>query len=85
MSYVKRKTPPHTAYSIYHLYAKKHVPNQQKSGSNDGNQASVVIEGFGEDLAMLPTTIEEISFRIESWICKHYGDAIDVEGVALIF
>ena len=64
--------------------SKKVAVQAQISGSTDGNQATVVIEGMGEDMAMLPTTIEEISIGIGSWICMHCGVAIDVEGVALI-
>ncbi|MHA1614416.1 MAG: hypothetical protein ACTSYJ_06185 [Candidatus Thorarchaeota archaeon] len=54
------------------------------SGPIDGNQADVVIEGMGEDIAMLPTTIEEISAGIGSWICMNCGAAIDVDGVSKI-
>ncbi len=54
------------------------------SGSTRGNQATLVIEGLGEDIAMLPTTIEEISNGIGSWICMNCGAAIDVEGVTKI-
>jgi len=54
------------------------------SGPIEDNQATVVIEGMGEDMAMLPTTIEEISIGIGSWICLNCGGAIDVAGVTLI-
>ncbi len=54
------------------------------SGPIDGNQADVVIEGMGEDIAMLPTTLEEISAGIGSWICMNCGAAIDVDGVSKI-
>lgn len=54
------------------------------TGSTDGNQSTVVVEGLGEDVAMLPTTIEEISNGIGSWICMNCGAAIDVDGVAQI-
>ncbi|TFG97216.1 hypothetical protein E4H12_09185 [Candidatus Thorarchaeota archaeon] len=54
------------------------------SGPIEGNQAEVVIEGMGEDIAMLPTTIEEISVGIGSWICMNCGAAIDVDGVTKI-
>jgi DNA-directed RNA polymerase subunit RPC12/RpoP len=54
------------------------------SGSIEGNQSEVVIEGMGEDIAMLPTTVEEISVGIGSWICMNCGAAIDVDGVTKI-
>jgi len=54
------------------------------SGPIEGNQAEVVIEGMGEDIAMLPTTVEEISVGIGSWICMNCGAAIDVDGVSKI-
>ncbi|MHA1863869.1 MAG: hypothetical protein ACTSWA_08875, partial [Candidatus Thorarchaeota archaeon] len=54
------------------------------SGSVESNQATVVIEGIGEDVAMLPTTIEEISNGIGSWICMNCGAAINVEDVTKI-
>ncbi len=66
-------------------YTRKKVAVQALiSGPIDGNQADVVIEGMGEDIAMLPTTIEEISAGIGSWICMNCGAAIDVDGVSKI-
>lgn len=54
------------------------------SGLIQGNESTVVIEGMGEDIAMVPTTIEEISHGIESWICMRCGGPIDIEGVTKI-
>lgn len=54
------------------------------SGPIEGNQAEVVVEGMGDDIAMVPTTVEEISVGIGSWICMNCGAAIAVEGVTSI-
>ena len=54
------------------------------SGPVDGNESKVVVEGLGEDIAMLPTTIDEISSGIESWTCMNCGGALGVEEVQKI-
>ncbi|MHA1479893.1 MAG: hypothetical protein ACTSQZ_00505 [Candidatus Thorarchaeota archaeon] len=41
------------------------------TGPADGNQARVVLEGLGDDMAMIPTTIYEVARGIESWICMN--------------
>ncbi|MHA2016288.1 MAG: FG-GAP-like repeat-containing protein, partial [Candidatus Thorarchaeota archaeon] len=43
------------------------------TGPEEGNEAKVVIEGLGDDVAMLPTTVSEISESIDSWTCLRCG------------
>ncbi|UCH05809.1 MAG: hypothetical protein JSW05_06495 [Candidatus Thorarchaeota archaeon] len=47
------------------------------SGVADGNQASVRVEGLGDDEAMLPTTIDELTKSIDSWTCMNCGAAFE--------
>jgi len=51
------------------------------SGPAEANEARVVVEGLGEDIAMLPTTIEEIARGIESWTCMNCGAALEPDEV----
>ena len=51
------------------------------TGDVDGNQARVEVEGLGDDEAMLPTTIDEISKGVDSWTCMNCGGAFDVDNV----
>jgi len=43
------------------------------TGPADANEAKTVIEGLGEDVAMLPTTVTELSERIDAWTCLRCG------------
>ena len=52
------------------------------TGNAEGHQAKVVVEGLGDDIAMLPTTIEELEDGIDSWICLNCGGALDTDEVA---
>lgn len=47
------------------------------SGNVDENKANVLIEGLGDDEAMLPTTIHEIAEGIQSWVCLNCGAALN--------
>ncbi|MGY5876420.1 MAG: hypothetical protein RTU30_11800 [Candidatus Thorarchaeota archaeon] len=51
------------------------------TGLVDANESRVIIEGLGEDIAMIPTTIYEISQGIDSWTCMNCGAAFDPEHV----
>ena len=51
------------------------------SGPSEGHESKVTVEGLGDDIAMLPTTIEEIEDGIDSWICLNCGGALDTEEV----
>ena len=46
------------------------------SGPDDGKEAKVMMEALGDDLAMLPTTIDEVSRGIKSWTCMTCGGII---------
>ncbi|MCK4567920.1 MAG: hypothetical protein KAU48_11505, partial [Candidatus Thorarchaeota archaeon] len=54
------------------------------SGPVDGNQSRVIIEGLGDDSAMLPTTIDELTKGIEAWICMNCASALNPEEVSQI-
>jgi DNA-directed RNA polymerase subunit RPC12/RpoP len=47
------------------------------SGDVEGNRASVKVEGLGDDEAMLPTTIDELTKGIDSWTCMNCGAALE--------
>ncbi len=51
------------------------------SGPENGRTATVKMEALGEDIAMLPTTIDELSETIDSWICLRCGAPLDPEQV----
>ncbi len=51
------------------------------SGSEKSNESQLAIEILGDDVAMLPTTIDEIIERIESWICLNCGGTLTDEAV----
>jgi hypothetical protein len=54
------------------------------TGTVEGSEAHVKIDVLGDDIAMLPTTIEELSEGIDSWICLSCGSTLDPEQVTLI-
>ncbi|MHA1636900.1 MAG: hypothetical protein ACTSUB_02690, partial [Candidatus Thorarchaeota archaeon] len=54
------------------------------SGIADGNESAIVIEGLGEDLAMIPTALHEISQHINSWTCVNCGGILEIDQVANI-
>ncbi|MGV9103544.1 MAG: hypothetical protein ACOC3C_05475, partial [Candidatus Thorarchaeota archaeon] len=52
------------------------------SGPTDEEHTKIVIEGLGEDMAMLPTTIREISTGMDAWKCLHCGGLLSSEEVS---
>jgi hypothetical protein len=52
------------------------------SGPTDEEHTKIVIEGLGEDMAMLPTTIREISTGMDAWKCLHCGGLLSSEQVS---
>ena len=54
------------------------------TGNAEGHQSKVIVEGLGDDIAMLPTTIEELEDGIDSWICLNCGGALDTDEVTKI-
>ncbi len=51
------------------------------SGPEDGRHSAVKVEALGEDIAMLPTTIDELAETMDSWICLRCGAPLDSEEV----
>ncbi len=54
------------------------------TGPVDAEVSKVIVEGLGDDEAMLPTTIEEITKGMDSWICMHCGSGLDPDDVTKI-
>ncbi len=52
------------------------------SGPETGRHAHVKVEALGEDIAMLPTTIDELAETIDSWICLRCGAPLDEEQIS---
>lgn len=50
-------------------------------GPKNGRSSIVKIEPLGEDISMLPTTIEELSEGIDSWSCLYCGSSLQTEEV----
>ena len=51
------------------------------SGPENGRHSSVKVEALSEDIAMLPTTIDELAETMDSWICLRCGAPLDSEEV----
>lgn len=51
------------------------------SGPENGRHANVRVEALGEDVAMLPTTIDELADTMDSWVCLRCGAPLEVEQV----
>ncbi len=51
------------------------------SGPENGRHSMVKVEALGEDVAMLPTTIDELADSIDSWICLRCGAPLETEQV----
>ncbi|UCE09700.1 MAG: hypothetical protein JSW61_12110 [Candidatus Thorarchaeota archaeon] len=51
------------------------------TGPEIGRHATVKVEALGEDIAMLPTTIDELAETIDSWICLRCGAPLAPEEV----
>jgi len=51
------------------------------SGPEIGRHALVKVEALGEDVAMLPITIDELAESMDSWICLRCGAPFDTEQV----
>jgi len=53
-------------------------------GSKDEGYSNVKVEVLGDDEAMLPTTIEEITEKIDSWVCLRCGARLNPDQVMQI-
>lgn len=51
------------------------------SGPETGRHALVKVEALGEDVAMLPITVDELAESMDSWICLRCGAPFDAEQV----
>jgi DNA-directed RNA polymerase subunit RPC12/RpoP/predicted RNA-binding Zn-ribbon protein involved in translation (DUF1610 family) len=51
------------------------------SGPEMGRHATVKLEALGDDIAMLPTTIDELAETMDSWICLRCGAPLETEEV----
>ncbi|MHA1927610.1 MAG: hypothetical protein ACTSV2_03410 [Candidatus Thorarchaeota archaeon] len=51
------------------------------SGSENGRQSVLNVEALGDDIAMLPTTIDELADTMDSWICLRCGAPLNPEQV----
>ncbi|NHJ13536.1 MAG: hypothetical protein EAX95_07650 [Candidatus Thorarchaeota archaeon] len=50
-------------------------------GPRNGRSSFLKIESLGEDISMLPTTIEELGDSIEAWSCLFCGSSLQTEEV----
>lgn len=51
------------------------------SGPENGRHSCVRVEALGEDVAMLPTTIDELADTMDSWVCLRCGAPLEIEQV----
>jgi len=51
------------------------------SGPENGRHSNVKVEALGEDVAMLPTTIDELADTMDSWVCLRCGAPLEIEQV----
>lgn len=51
------------------------------SGPENGRHSNVRVEALGEDVAMLPTTIDELADTMDSWVCLRCGASLEIEQV----
>ncbi|MHA1908383.1 MAG: hypothetical protein ACW98Y_13875 [Candidatus Thorarchaeota archaeon] len=51
------------------------------AGAENGRHSSVKVEALGDDIAMLPTTIDELAETMDSWICLRCGAPLETEQV----
>jgi DNA-directed RNA polymerase subunit RPC12/RpoP/transcription elongation factor Elf1 len=51
------------------------------SGPENGRHAVINVEALGEDVSMLPTTIDELADTMDSWVCLRCGAPLEPEQV----
>jgi DNA-directed RNA polymerase subunit RPC12/RpoP len=51
------------------------------TGPENGRHSCVKVEALGEDVAMLPTTIDELADTMDSWVCLRCGAPLELEQV----
>ncbi|MBN2229285.1 MAG: hypothetical protein JW779_06785 [Candidatus Thorarchaeota archaeon] len=50
-------------------------------GPENGRHAVVKVEALGEDVSMLPTTIDELADTMDSWVCLRCGAPLETDQV----
>jgi len=51
------------------------------TGPENGRHSCVKVEALGEDVAMLPTTIDELADTMDSWVCLRCGAPLEIEQI----
>jgi DNA-directed RNA polymerase subunit RPC12/RpoP/ssDNA-binding Zn-finger/Zn-ribbon topoisomerase 1 len=51
------------------------------TGPENGRHAVVQLEALGEDVSMLPTTIDELADTMDSWVCLRCGAPLETDQV----
>ncbi|MFX1606355.1 MAG: hypothetical protein ACFFDD_10650 [Promethearchaeota archaeon] len=51
------------------------------SGPENGRHSCLRVEALGDDVAMLPTTIDELADTMDSWVCLRCGAPLEIEQV----
>ena len=51
------------------------------TGPENGRHSTIKVEALGEDVSMLPTTIDELADTMDSWVCLRCGAPLDTEQV----
>jgi DNA-directed RNA polymerase subunit RPC12/RpoP len=51
------------------------------SGPENGRHSIIKVEALGEDVSMLPTTIDELADTMDSWVCLRCGAPLEPEQV----
>jgi len=51
------------------------------SGPENGRHSVVKVEALGEDISMLPTTIDELADTMDSWVCLRCGAPLETDQV----
>jgi len=51
------------------------------TGPENGRHSCVKVEALGEDVAMLPTTIDELADTMDSWVCLRCGAPLELEQI----
>jgi len=54
------------------------------SGMEDGESSLFKVEALGDDIAMIPTTIEEVREGLESWTCIECGGPLTPQDVTAL-
>ncbi len=53
-------------------------------GPMDAGESNLLVEALGDDISMLPTTVEEVAVGLDSWTCLACGAPLDTKEVTII-